>query len=786
MTTASFIPSAAIATASLGFPRIGPQRELKQALEAFWSGKTDAAAFTRNVHAIRAARWTRQKHHGVAVVPSNDFSWYDHVLDTCCLVGAVPDRFGHGGGPVDLRTYFRMARGGRGGDTVAALEMTKWFDTNYHYLVPELSAATRFAADASKPVEEFRAALAMGITTRPVLIGPVTFLRLAKRTDGGDPLALLPALLTAYVSVLRALADAGATWLQLDEPCLVSDLDADWCAAYRTAYDALASAEPRLRLLLATYFGPVDEHLPLLASLPVHGLHVDLVRGPDQLTAVLDAWPAERLLSLGVIDGRNIWRADLDHALVPVQRALARRRSGPLQVAPSCSLLHVPVDLAEETAIAAAVQPWLAFATQKLDELHLVATGANDPRSIAQALDDARRARHARLTSPLVQVPAVRARADAVQAADCQRAQPFAVRTTRQHQQLRLPPFPTTTIGSFPQTAEVRRQRAAFKAGSLAPAAYEAFLREETARCVRFQEDIGLDVLVHGEFERTDMVEHFGELLSGYVITGNGWVQSYGSRCVKPPIIVGDVHRPQPMTVAWARYAQSCSKRPVKGMLTGPVTMLQWSFVRDDLPRAQVCRQLALALRDEIRDLEAAGIAVIQVDEPAFREGLPLRRAAWDDYLRWAVDAFRLATSHVADHTQIHTHMCYSEFNDIIGAIADLDADVISIETARSRMELLDAFARFAYPNEIGPGVYDIHSPAVPDVEQMAALLTRAARVLPAERLWVNPDCGLKTRSWDEVRPALINLVAAANAARGTMAASHASTGAGSDTGGGR
>ena len=770
MSTASIIPSTTIATASLGFPRIGPRRELKQALETFWAGKSDEPTFLRTVTNIRAARWTRQKHHGIAVVPSNDFSLYDHLLDTCCMVGAVPQRFGHAGGPVDPATYFRMARGGRGADTVAALEMTKWFDTNYHYLVPEFDAATRFVAEPGKPVEEYRAALALGIATRPVLVGPVTFLRLGKRTDGGDVLALLSALLPAYVAVLRALAEAGATWIQLDEPCLVTDLDEPARAAYRTAYAALAAADPRLRLLVATYFGALADNLPLATSLPVDGLHVDLVRAPDQLGAVLDHWPSERLLSLGVVDGRNIWRTDLDASLSLVQQALARQRSGPLQIAPSCSLLHVPVDLDEETALDPAIIPWLAFATQKLDELHLLAAGAHAPASIAEALDAARRTRSGRLSSPLVEVAAVRARAAAVQPEDCRRAQPFSARAGSQRDHLRLPAFPTTTIGSFPQTAEVRRQRAAFKSGTLDAVAYNGFLREETARCVRFQEDAGLDVLVHGEFERTDMVEHFGELLAGYAITGNGWVQSYGSRCVKPPIIVGDVHRPAPMTVVWAQFAQSCSSRPVKGMLTGPVTMLHWSFVRDDLPREQVCRQLALALRHEIADLEAAGIAVIQVDEPAFREGLPLRRAAWDGYLRWAVEAFRLATSGVADRTQIHTHMCYSEFNDIIGAIADLDADVISIETARSRMELLDAFERFAYPNEIGPGVYDIHSPAVPSVAQMTDLLGRAARVLPAERLWVNPDCGLKTRGWDEVRSALINLVAAAKHARSGQA----------------
>ena len=759
-------------TALLGFPRIGPQRELKRALEAHWSGTLDAAGLETAAERLRSARWARQKHHGVAVVPSNDFSLYDHVLDTCCLVGAIPERFGHRGGPVDLATYFRLARGGRGNDQVAALEMTKWFDTNYHYLVPELTAEQEFTADAAKPLAEFRAALSQGIHTRPVLVGPVTFLLLAKRLDGGQTLDLLPRLLPAYVAVLKTLADAGAEWIQIDEPYLVTDLTSEAKAAYRTAYAALAAADPRLKLLVATYFGALDDNLSVVTGLPIHGLHVDAVRAPQQIAAVVAAIPRTWTFSVGVVDGRSPWRTDLDRALAIVRQVTAVHSSSLVQIAPSCSLLHVPVDLTEERQLDPTIAGWLSFAVQKLDELHVVASGVRGGDAvITDHLARSRAIRVERATSPLACSPAVRARTAAVLADDLVRRSPYTLRSDAQQQALKLPAFPTTTIGSFPQTAEVRRQRAALKAGTIDQAAYEAFLRAETERCVRFQEDIQLDVLVHGEFERNDMVEYFGEQLDGYVFTANGWVQSYGSRCVKPPIIVGDVSRPLPMTVAWTRYAQSLTTRPMKGMLTGPVTMLQWSFVRDDLPREQVCRQLALALRDEINDLEAAGIAIIQVDEPAFREGLPLRQRDWDGYLCWAVDCFRLATCGVRDSTQIHTHMCYSEFNDIIGAIADLDADVISIETARSRMELLDAFVKFSYPNGIGPGVYDIHSPAVPEVATMTSLLQLACRHLPAERVWVNPDCGLKTRGWAEVEPSLRRMVEAACTLRPTATA---------------
>lgn len=755
-----------VTTASLGFPRIGPNRELKQALEAFWAGRADATAFVAATAAIRHARWQRQRHLGIGLVPSNDFSWYDHMLDTCVLVGAIPERF-HGYDASEPTGYFRLARGG---DGIAALEMTKWFDTNYHYLVPELAADSVFPADPRKPVAEYREALAQGVRTRPVLVGPVTFLRLAKATDGSDLLQLVPALVRTYVAALTALADCGVRDVQMDEPILVTDLEPVWQEAVRDAYATFAAQVPQIRLLVATYFGGIAHHLPLLASLPVSGLHCDLVRAPQQLPAVLAAWPADRVLSLGIVDGRNVWASDLDRAIGLVRTVLTARAAEQVQIAPGCSLLHVPVSMEGETLIADDAASWLAFACEKCTELGAIARAATGGDAVvASELARSRRIVTARQQSPVTHLPAVRTRVAAITDNDRRRATAVAERLPQQRRRLNLPLFPTTTIGSFPQTKDIRAARAAHRSGRLDAAGYEQFLREQTAACIRFQDEAGLDVLVHGEYERTDMVEYFGEQLSGFVVTANGWVQSYGSRCVKPPIIIGDIDRPRPMTVAWAQYAQSLTAKPMKGMLTGPVTILQWSFVRDDLPRSVVADQIALALRDEIADLQAAGIAVIQVDEPAFREGLPLRQQDQPGYLAWAVGAFRLATAGVVDTTQIHTHMCYSEFNDIITAIADLDADVISIETARSRMELLDAFERFHWPAEIGPGVYDIHSPAVPDASAMANLLRRACSVLRPEQVWVNPDCGLKTRGWAEVEPSLRRLVEAARLARQAM-----------------
>ena len=755
---------------TLGFPRIGAKRELKRALEAYWRGETDADALQRTARGLRETHWTLQRDAGATQVPCNDFTLYDHVLDAAFGFDAIPERYRALADADPLAGYFALARGHqKGGIDLHALEITKWFDTNYHYLVPELHAGQRFRLRGDKPVAQFLEAKALGLDARPVLLGPVSFLLLAKTTDGSDRLALLDRLLPAYADLLQRLADAGAEWVQIDEPCLVLDLDDAARAAYRRAYDALSrSACPKL--LLATYFGALADNLPLAASLPAAGLHVDLVRAPEQLEAVLGQLPEGRVLSLGLVDGRNIWRSDLDRALELARRARGRLGDGRAWLAPSCSLLHVPVDLDHEKALPADLRSWLSFAKQKIGELRALADALDGLPGGDAKLADARDRIASRKASPRVHRQAVAARVAALVPGASNRGSPFAVRDAAQAGRFGLPAFPTTTIGSFPQTQAVREARAKHKSGKLSDADYEAFLEAETENCVRFQEAVDLDVLVHGEFERNDMVEYFGEQLDGFAFTKNGWVQSYGSRCVKPPVIFGDVSRPAPMTVRWSRYAQSLTKRPMKGMLTGPVTVLQWSFVRDDQPRAATCRQIALALRDEVQDLEAAGIGIIQIDEPALREGLPLRRSAWKSYLDWAVDCFRISASGVKDETQIHTHMCYSEFNDIIEAVAAMDADVISIETSRSRMELLDAFVKFRYPNGIGPGVYDIHSPRVPDEREMVELLHKARGVIPAAQLWVNPDCGLKTRGWPETRAALEAMVAAAKALRGEAA----------------
>jgi 5-methyltetrahydropteroyltriglutamate--homocysteine methyltransferase len=755
-----------MATASnLGFPRIGARRELKRALEHFWSGETGAEELARVAAELRRRHWELQRDAGIEQIPSNDFSLYDHVLDTILMVGAIPARFGGPSATVDPATAFALARGTA--DT-PPMDMTKWFDTNYHYIVPELEAEQTFRLASTKPVDEFREALALGIRTRPVLLGPLSFLLLGKgHAARFDPLSLLDRLLPVYAEVLARLAAAGAEWVQLDEPVLALDLSETAVPALRKAYDRLAHEEPGLRLLIAAYFGDLEQNLDLLLELPAAAFHLDLVRGPAQLDRALDRLREGALLSLGVIDGRNIWRADLEGALDTLERAARRIGSERILVAPSCSLLHSPIDLELETALDAELKGWLAFARQKLGEIALLTRGLNAGRaSVAAELAESRRLREVHRGSPRIHNPTVRARLNAIDEAMLSRAHPNEKRARAQQAKIALPLFPTTTIGSFPQTAEVRQARAALARGSSTPAEYEAFVEQEIARTLRFQEEIGLDVLVHGEFERKDMVEYFGEQLEGFAFTRHGWVQSYGSRYVKPPILYGDVARRGPMTVRWSRYAQSLTRRPVKGMLTGPVTILRWSFVRDDQPQRETAFQLALALRDEVRDLEAAGIRIIQIDEPAFREGLPLRRRAWPAYLDWAVRAFRLAAAGVHDETQIQTHMCYSEFNDVIESIAAMDADVILIEASRSDMELLDAFVRFRYPNRIGPGVYDIHSPRVPSVEEMTARLRKALAVLRPEQLWVNPDCGLKTRDWPEVRASLANLVAAARRLR--------------------
>jgi 5-methyltetrahydropteroyltriglutamate--homocysteine methyltransferase len=768
-----------LAVASLGTPRIGPRRELKFALERFWSGAMDEKTLIETGVGLRAANWARQKKLGITVVPSNDFSFYDQVLDTCAIVGAIPETYGWTGGAVPLATYFAMARGAQGdahdgacehthhAHGVAALEMTKWFDTNYHFMVPELRKNQYFALASRKPIEEYEEAKALGYQTRPVLVGPVTFLKLAKSKDAHfDTLSLLDRLLPVYIEVLRELAARGAEWVQIDEPCLVLDLDTAAQQALRRAYSEIARAVPDIRIMLATYFGGLGGNRAVAFDLPVAGLHLDLVRAPEQLGDLMDV-PKQRVLSLGVIDGRNIWRADLTRILdqlEPVVTKLGRER---IQIAPSCSLLHVPIDLALETKLDPEAKTWLSFSVQKLEELAALGAALGSGRADAsEAIRTSDAAAAARKISPRIHNAAVAQRLAAVDDGLRRRASPFADRAEVQRERFNLPRFPTTTIGSFPQTTEVRNARAAHAKGTLSDTAYKTYLQDQTAHAVRWQENIGLDVLVHGEFERNDMVQYFGEQLSGFAFTEFGWVQSYGSRCVRPPILYGDVSRPHPMTVEWWQFAQSLTTKPVKAMLTGPVTILNWSFVRDDLPRSDVCRQIALAIRDEVLDLEAAGAGMIQIDEAALREGLPLRRPEWSAYLNWAVDSFRICSSGVRDETQIHTHMCYSEFNDIIDAIAAMDADVISIETSRSKMELLDAFRNYRYPNEIGPGVYDIHSPRVPEIGEMTDLLKLARQRLSDTQLWINPDCGLKTRKWDEVRPALANMVAAARELR--------------------
>lgn len=750
-------------TANLGFPRIGEQRELKKALESYWKGSLSSETLLDTAAALRRKHWQCQKKHGITHIPSNDFSLYDQVLDTAAMVGAIPERYGYTGGKISLDTYFAMARGKQG---VTAMEMTKWFDTNYHYLVPELSAETRFCLATDKAVDEFKEAKALGIHTRPVLLGPVSFLLLSKLRDGSNRWRLLPELLITYTEVLLELVKAGADWVQIDEPCLVLELDSAAQNAYRQAYAVLTAAQAKL--MLTTYFGALGENLGLATGLPISGLHIDLARAPEQLESVCDALPQDKWLSLGLVDGRNIWKTDLQNAESRLRKTAAIRGEERLIIAPSCSLLHVPVDLSNETALDGEIKDWLAFAVQKVEEISALGKAMTAERDEAYFSANAR-AVSSRSVSARIHNAQVQARLAAVTPDMARRNQPFAKRIAKQQKALNLPLLPTTTIGSFPQTSDVREARAKFKKGELSTQQYEAFLEAKTVEAMQWQDTIGLDVPVHGEFERNDMVEYFGEQLEGFTFTKNGWVQSYGSRCVKPPVIYGDVNRPKPMTVRWSAFAQQHTDKPVKGMLTGPVTILQWSFVRDDQPRSTTCRQIALAIRDEVQDLEAAGIRIIQIDEPAIREGLPLRKAEWKAYLDWAVEAFRLSACGVEDETQIHTHMCYSEFNDIIESIAAMDADVISIETSRSQMELLDAFVDFKYPNDIGPGVYDIHSPRVPDQQEMEALLRKALAVLEPQQLWVNPDCGLKTRGWEEVKSALEKMVAAAAAVRGSL-----------------
>ncbi|WP_319584201.1 5-methyltetrahydropteroyltriglutamate--homocysteine S-methyltransferase [uncultured Pseudodesulfovibrio sp.] len=747
----------------LGFPRMGIERELKWALEKYWRGETTEAELLATADELKKRHWTIQSEAGLTLIPVGDFSLYDHVLDTVAMLGAVPPRYGWDGGELDLKTYFHMARGDAD-NGIPAMEMTKWFDTNYHYIVPELAPDTTFTKTGNTLVDAVESARSLGLSPKPVLIGPMTFLLLAKEVEGCDRWKHLDGLVDAYCAIIREL-DGLCAWIQLDEPILCTDLSDEARRAFAKAYARIREAAISSRLLLATYFGAPGDNLDTILALPLDGLHVDLVRGPDQLPELLKKMPSNVTLSLGLIDGRNIWKTDLDASLRRITAARQQVKPERLMVGSSCSLLHCPVDAENEAGLDPEIKRWMAFAVQKCAEIAALKQAA-EGKGTPELFKENRDALLARSENRAVTDDVVRERVRAITPEMYNRASPLAIRSSIQHARLDLPLFPTTTIGSYPQTTEIRRTRLRFRKGELSEAEYIAAMRAEIAEVVARQEELGLDVLVHGEPERNDMVEYFGQQLKGFCFTQNGWVQSYGSRCVKPPVIYGDVSRPAPMTVDWAVYAQSLTDKPMKGMLTGPVTILCWSFVRNDIPREEVCRQLALAMRDEVLDLEAAGIKAIQIDEAALREGMPLRRAEQADYLRWAVDCFRLTAGGVKDETQIHSHMCYSEFNAILSAIARMDADVISIEASRSKMELLDAVDADEYPADIGPGVYDIHSPRVPSEEEIHSLLKKALAVVPARRLWVNPDCGLKTRAWPETLSSLKNMVQAARRLR--------------------
>ncbi len=747
---------------TLGFPRVGLRRELKKAQESYWAGKSSQQALLAVGRELRARHWQQQKEAGVDLLPVGDFAWYDHVLTTSLLLGNVPARHQNTDGSVDLDTLFRIGRGlAPSGEPAAAAEMTKWFNTNYHYMVPEFTQGQQFTLSWTQLLDEVDEALALGHRIKPVLLGPVTYLWLGKVKGAAfDRLSLLPDILPVYQQVLAELQKRGIEWVQIDEPALVLELPQAWREAFQHAYHAL---QGHTKLLLTTYFDSIGQNLDVIKTLPVQGLHVDVVHGKDDLQHLNQQIPADWLLSLGVINGRNVWRADLSRWFERLQPLVAERQS--VWIGSSCSLLHSPIDLSVETRLDEEVKSWFAFALQKCTELALLSNALN--HNDAAALDAWSAPIRARANSSRVHNAAVAERLAEIQRKDVERHSAYPARAKVQRERFNLPAWPTTTIGSFPQTTEIRGLRLDFKKGNIDGINYRTGIAQHIKQAIAEQERLGLDVLVHGEAERNDMVEYFGENLDGFVFTQNGWVQSYGSRCVKPPVIIGDVSRPHAITVEWAKYAQSLTDKPVKGMLTGPVTILCWSFPREDVTRETIAKQIALALRDEVADLEQAGIGIIQIDEPALREGLPLHQSDWAAYLAWAVDAFRLNAAVAQDDTQIHTHMCYCEFNDIMAAIAALDADVITIETSRSDMDLLDAFKAFAYPNEMGPGVYDIHSPNVPSVAWMEQLLRKAALSIPPARLWVNPDCGLKTRGWPETRQALANMVQAAQNLRG-------------------
>ncbi|MEW8309652.1 MAG: 5-methyltetrahydropteroyltriglutamate--homocysteine S-methyltransferase [gamma proteobacterium symbiont of Ctena orbiculata] len=757
-----------VTTHHLGLPRIGTKRELKFALEAYWRGEIDQRELEQTAFKIRRDNLLLQSRLDMLTV--GDFSLYDQVLDSSFLFGNIPPRFRQEAGITTLDDYFQVARGASNQDTppVAAAEMTKWFDTNYHYIVPEFQHTTEFRLAIDTLLTRITETGTDPRRIKPVIIGPVTYLWWGKSKDGSDKLDLLQRLLPIYADLLTQLAAAGVEWVQIDEPILVTELSATWQHALRNSYYQLQNSP--VKLLLTTYFGQLRENLQLACELPVAGLHIDASRQQEEVSRIIDWLPMHKILSLGIIDGRNIWKSDLNAILAWLEPIHSRLRQR-LWIAPSCSLLHVPLDLEREQKLDPEIKSWCSFGKQKLIELELIATALNRGRdSVSAELENNANALLTRKRSQRVIVPSVHQRMAEITPPMAQRRSPYEVRNQVQAQRLNLPPLPTTTIGSFPQTGSIRQCRRDYRNGKLTWNSYKKAMKQEIAYCIRQQEEIGLDVLVHGEAERNDMVEYFGEQLDGFAITEHAWVQSYGSRCVKPPIIYGDIERHHCMTGEWTDYAQSLTTKPLKGMLTGPVTMLNWSFVRDDQPRATTCLQLALALRDEVLDLEQAGIAIIQIDEAALREGLPLRRSEWQGYLKWATHAFGVCANGVQDSTQIHTHMCYSEFNDIIGAIAAMDADVITIETSRSDMELLEVFEAFDYPNAIGPGVYDIHTPNIPSLDEMMTLMRQAMQRIPADRLWINPDCGLKTRRWQEVVPALEAMQRAAGLLRESSA----------------
>ncbi len=749
----------------LGFPRIGSKRELKFAQESFWKGKTSEEELLISGKQLRAANWNHQEF--LDMVPVGDFSFYDHVLDMSFTLGNIPKRAQKTTGS-ELDKFFRVARGRSVNDnddqSIHAGEMTKWFDTNYHYIVPEFYAGTEFSLNPQRIIEQLIEAREVGVNAKPVIVGPITYLWLGKEKDESNKKDLLDRILPVYKELLDLLAADGVEWVQIDEPILVTEIDSQWQEMFKTAYDLLSQSE--IKILLATYFGKLQENLPVVMSLPVDAFHIDAVRGRAEVKTVIDQLPKDKQLSLGVIDGRNIWKTDLVKLLNWLE-PIAEKLGDRLWIAPSCSLLHVPVDLALEEKMDEEIKSWLAYAMQKLEELKVISLALKYGRgTVKKELNENYTSILRRRKSTRVNNQDVQRRLLEVLPYMLRRESTYKKRAEVQKAKFQLPKYPTTTIGSFPQTKEIRSTRLKFKKGELDTESYEKKMKYEIESVVKIQEELDLDVLVHGEAERNDMVEYFGEHLDGYIFSEFGWVQSYGSRCVKPPIIYGDISRPAPITVDWITYAQSLTNKPMKGMLTGPVTILNWSFVRDDIPRSVICNQIALAIRDEVLDLEKAGIHIIQIDEAALREGIPLRKSEWDHYLNWAVEAFKITANGVSDSTQIHTHMCYSEFNDIISSIADMDADVITIETSRSDMELLDVFDKFSYPNEIGPGVYDIHSPNIPTVDYMVNLMKKAAERIPAERLWVNPDCGLKTRAWPETLSSLKNMVEAANCLR--------------------